>query len=81
MKTTIDHAGRLVIPKAVRDEAGLHAGAEVDVECRDGRVEIEAASVPRRLVEREGGVVIEAEGDVPPLTDDDVRNVLERTRR
>lgn len=81
MKTTIDHAGRLVIPKAIRDEAGLHAGAQVDVEFRDGRVEIEVAPVPRRLVEREGGVIIEAEGDVPSLTDDDVRNVLERTRR
>jgi AbrB family looped-hinge helix DNA binding protein len=81
MRTTIDGAGRVVIPKPVRDEAGLHAGAEIEVEFRDGRIEIEATSVPRRLVEREGRVVIEAEGDVPPLTDDDVRNVLERTRR
>ena len=81
MKTTIDGAGRLVIPKAIRDEAGLHAGAEVDVYFRDGRIEIDPITVPRRLVERDGRFVIEAEGDVPPLTDDDVRGILERIRR
>lgn len=81
MRTTIDGAGRLVIPKAVRDEAGLQAGAEVDVHFRDGRIEIEPATVSRRLVKRAGRVVIEAEGDVPPLTVEDVRDLLERTRR
>ena len=34
-----------------------------------------------RLVERQGGAVIHAEGDLPPLTVDDVRDTLERTRR
>jgi len=81
MRTTIDSAGRVVIPKRLRDEAGLHAGAEVDVELRDGRIEIEAATVPMRVVKRKGRFVIEAEGDMPPLTDEDVRDVLERTRR
>jgi AbrB family looped-hinge helix DNA binding protein len=81
MRTTIDGAGRLVIPKPLRDEAGLHAGAEVEVEVRDGRIEIEAVTVPRRLVKHGGRMVIEAVGDEQPLTDDDVRAILERTRR
>jgi AbrB family looped-hinge helix DNA binding protein len=81
MRTTIDDAGRLVIPKPIRDEAGLRAGAEVDVEFRDGRIEIEAATVPMRLVKRDGRPVIEADAEMPPLTDDDVRDILERTRR
>jgi AbrB family looped-hinge helix DNA binding protein len=81
MKTTIDGAGRVVIPKPLRDEAGLEPGTEVEIELRDGRIEIEPATVPMRLVRRGGRVVIEAEGDMPPLTDEDVRDILERTRR
>lgn len=81
MRTTIDGAGRLVIPKPLREAAGFEAGTEVEIQLRDGRIELEAAPVPRRLVKREGRAVIAAEGDVQPLTDDDVRAVLERTRR
>jgi hypothetical protein len=33
------------------------------------------------LVKRGGRAVIEPEGDVAPLTDEDVRAILERTRR
>jgi AbrB family looped-hinge helix DNA binding protein len=81
MRTTIDKAGRIVIPKALRDEAGLQGGTEVEVELRDGRIEIEPALVPMRLVVRDGRPVIEADRELPPLTDEDVRDILERTRR
>jgi AbrB family looped-hinge helix DNA binding protein len=81
MKTTIDGAGRVVIPKAIRNAAGLQAGAEVEVEFRDGRIEIEAATIPMRLAKRAHEVVVEAQGQLPPLTVEDVRDVLERTRR
>jgi len=81
MRTTIDGAGRVVIPKTVRSAAGLEAGAEVDVEFRDGRIEIEPATVPMRLVKRGRGATIDAEVEMPVLTSDDVRDVLERTRR
>ncbi len=81
MRTTIDHAGRVVIPKAVRDEAGLGAGTEVEVVFRDGRVEIQPAAVPMRVTKRAGAVVVEAEGDMPQLTAEAVRDVLERARR
>jgi AbrB family looped-hinge helix DNA binding protein len=81
MRTTIDRAGRIVIPKAMRDEAGLAPGTEVDVELRDGRIEIEPAPVPMRIVYKDGHPVIEADAAMPPLTADDVRETLERTRR
>ncbi len=81
MKTTIDAAGRIVIPKAVREAAGLHAGAEVEVSFREGHIEIEPAGRSMRLVEREGGALIEAEGEMPMLTADDVRDALDRVRR
>ena len=81
MRTTIDGAGRVVIPKSVRDEAGLEAGTEVDVEFRDGRIEIEPTMVEMRLAKRDGGITIEAAVEMPPLTGDDVRDLLERVRR
>jgi len=83
MRTTIDGAGRVVIPKSLRDEAGLVAGTELEIELRDGRIEIEPAPLPARVVERDGSVVIEPIGDVelPPLTTEDVRDLLERVRR
>lgn len=81
MRTTIDSAGRVVIPKAVREAAGLEAGAEIEVEFRDGRIELKPATVPMRLVKRTQGATIEAEADMPALTSEDVRNVLEHVRR
>jgi AbrB family looped-hinge helix DNA binding protein len=71
----------VVIPKALRDGAGLEAGAEIDVELRDGLIEITPAAVPMRVVTNAGRAVVEADGDMPVLTADDVRDVLERTRR
>ncbi len=81
MRTTIDGAGRVVIPKALRDEAGLTAGAEVDIEFRDGRIELEATTVPMRIARRSQRATIEAEGAMPTLTGAEVRAVLERVRR
>lgn len=81
MRTTIDSAGRVVIPKALRDAAGLAAGAELEIEIRDGRIEIEPAATPMRVVARKGGAVIETDAAMPVLTADAVRAVLESTRR
>lgn len=81
MRITIDAAGRLVIPKAIRDAAGLEAGDELDVELRDGRIEIEPAPRQVRLVDAPHGAVIEIDPPPPPLTADEVRAVLERLRR
>ena len=38
--TAIDEAGRLVIPKAIREEAELKPGAVLRIEVVDGRIEI-----------------------------------------
>lgn len=41
MKTTIDKAGRLVIPRALRDRIGLSGGGEVELELDGAAVRIE----------------------------------------
>jgi AbrB family looped-hinge helix DNA binding protein len=81
MRTTIDAAGRVVIPKALRQEAGLGPGAEIEVELRDGRIEIVAAGVPMRLSGRGVGAIVEAQAPMPVLTAVEVRDALERARR
>jgi AbrB family looped-hinge helix DNA binding protein len=52
METTIDSAGRIVVPKALRQQAGLQAGTLLSVRLRDGRIEIEPSPRTVRIVAR-----------------------------
>ncbi len=85
MRTTIDAAGRVVIPKPIRDGAGLRPGSPLDVTLVDGRIEIEPAATPVNLV-REGHFLVAVPvEDFEPFTPEDVEHVrreinAERTR-
>ncbi len=81
MTTAIDAAGRIVIPKALRDRLGLVPGRTLEVRERDGRIEIEPAPSPMSLVQRRGGLVAVPDEDLPPLTDAVVRAAIDGTRR
>jgi AbrB family looped-hinge helix DNA binding protein len=81
MRTTIDSAGRIVLPKPLRDELGLIGGQEVEISARDGKIEVEVATTPMRLEEREGVQVAVPSKPLPALSANQVREALERTRR
>ncbi len=81
MKTAIDGAGRLVVPKRVRDELGLVAGTELEIRVVDRRIEIEVAPTAMRLEASGRGVVAVADRPMPVLTAEMVRDTLERVRR
>lgn len=81
MRTTTDAAGRVVIPKPLRDALGLMAGQPLEITARDGRLEIVPAPTPMRLVDDGDGVAAVAEVELPPLTVDLVRDTLEQVRR
>ena len=49
---TMDSAGRLVLPKEIRDEARLEAGMPLRIVCHDGRVEIEPLPREVRIVRK-----------------------------
>lgn len=62
MRTTIDGAGRVVVPKPVRDAAGLVAGSEVDIEWDGESVRLSAPAVvvgPDGLGPDEEGLPVE----------------------
>ena len=81
MKVAIDAAGRVVIPKALRQALGLKPGQELEIRAGDGRLELEIASTPMRLKKRGRGVVAVPASDLPALTVEEVRDTLERVRR
>jgi AbrB family looped-hinge helix DNA binding protein len=81
MQTSIDRLGRVVVPKAIRDRLRLVGGETLDVEERDGVVTLRPAPTPFRIVETDEGVVAQPFEELPPLTDEIVRETLERTRR
>jgi AbrB family looped-hinge helix DNA binding protein len=50
MRTTIDKAGRVVIPASIRERAGLEPGSELEISLDDLGVRLERVASGPRLV-------------------------------
>jgi AbrB family looped-hinge helix DNA binding protein len=81
MVTTIDAAGRIVVPKRLREELGFMPGQRLELSAVDGRLEVEHPTTPMRLVKRKGRLVAVADRPMPELTSELVRETLEQIRR
>jgi AbrB family looped-hinge helix DNA binding protein len=81
MKTTIDSAGRIVVPKSLRQALNIKPGQILDIRAGDGRLEIEISATPMSLQKRGKDVVAIPEIELPTLTADVVRETLEHIRR
>ena len=81
MKTTIDSAGRIIVPKSLRDALALKPGQALEIRAGDGRLEIEVAATPVSLKKRGKGLVAVPDETLPRLTAEEVRDTLERIRR
>lgn len=77
MKTTIDKAGRLVIPRPLRDQIGLARGGEVEIELDGAAIRIEPV-IGSGLREDRGLLVIPTSGTA--LTAAAVRALLDADR-
>lgn len=78
---TIDRVGRLVIPKEIRDQAGIEAGMPLAVSCREGQIVIEPQRRPIRIEKRgrlQVAVAVETGGE--PLTRQSVTDAQTRSR-
>lgn len=77
---TIDRVGRLVIPKEIRDAAGIEPGMSLEITCREGRIEIAPRRRPVRI-EKKGRLQIAVSVDAAePLTRAAVNDAQRRSR-
>ncbi len=70
-----------MIPKAIRDRVGLHGNEQVEIIERDGRIEIQPAPTDVELVQEGSILVARPQRPLPTLTDEIVRETLDRLRR
>ena len=70
----------MVIPKSLREKAGLQPGVPLEVRYRDGRIEIEPATSGVRLV-REGRFLVADAPEAPALTREEVVRLTDEDRR
>ncbi len=81
MVTTIDSAGRIVVPKRLREELGFRPGQKLELSAVEGRLEVGHPTTPMHLEKREGRLVAVADRPMPTLTPELVRETLEQIRR
>ena len=77
MRTTIDKAGRLVIPRALRNRIGLAGGGEVEIDVDGSALRIQPVT-GTALREERGLLIIPATGS--PIDDALVRELIDVER-
>lgn len=78
MLTTIDAAGRIVVPKALRDELGLTPGSTVDISRYGSGLQVVPGGRSGHLEEVDGRLVLSGDGQID---NEDVLRLLEAGRR
>lgn len=69
MKTSIDKAGRVVIPAAIRSQAGLKPGTELEVLLEDYSIRLVRAVSPPKRVRRGRRWIIEPTAEAEEAID------------
>ena len=80
MNSTIDKAGRIVVPKAIRAAAGLEPGTEISFRVVCGRVEMEPAPLTVSLERRGHLVVAVPDRNLPVLAASEVEATIAALR-
>jgi len=78
MRLSIDSAGRVVVPKPIREQLGFSPDVPLEAEVIDGRLELSAPHELAKLIEGPNGPMVAPTGT--PLTDEEVRRTLEAVR-
>jgi len=80
MKTTIDKAGRVVIPSQIRSQMGLQAGMELEVHVQDFSICLRRAVSRPKLVRRNNRLVARPTVSAEDLTPIDISDVVRQER-
>lgn len=80
MISTIDRAGRIVVPKAIREAANLRPGTEVQFRVQGGHVEIEPVPLTVTLQRRGSLVVAVPQSEQPILRTAEVEKTIAELR-
>jgi AbrB family looped-hinge helix DNA binding protein len=80
IQTTIDSAGRLLLPKTVRDEAGVLPGMALRVSVQNGRIELEPVAREVRIVQKGPLRIAVPVEEGPSLTEETVERVRREIR-
>ena len=80
MKITMDSAGRIVIPKSIRERSKLQAGSVMEISYRDGAIRLEPVSLEVHLVQEGGVLVARPAEEVTPLKSEQVNQTLDAIR-
>lgn len=78
MQTTIDAAGRIVVPKALREELGLTPGSTVDISRYGFGLQVVPGGRSGHLEVVDGRLVLTGEGEID---NEDVLRLLDAGRR
>jgi bifunctional DNA-binding transcriptional regulator/antitoxin component of YhaV-PrlF toxin-antitoxin module len=81
MRVAIDGVGRLVIPKPLREELGVHGPTDLELTAADGRLELTIADVPAHIEEHGGFPVIVTDRPMEQMSVAEARAAVERARR
>jgi AbrB family looped-hinge helix DNA binding protein len=79
MRATIDAAGRVLVPKALRDSLGLVPGAQVDISEYGAGLQLLPTAAPPELERNRHGRLVASSTAV--VTDDAIRETLDQIRR
>ena len=75
METTLDKFGRVVIPKRLREDLGLHPGSVLQINRDDQRILIEPVDDEPRMVVKKGVLVYTG------TATEDIESALKNHRR
>lgn len=75
MEATLDRFGRIVIPKRVRQDLGLHEGTVLEIEEREDRIVLSVRREEPDLVREDGVLVYTGEAV------EDLEHAVEASRR
>ncbi len=80
MRVTIDSVGRIVVPKALRDQLCIAPGAELDARVEGGALIARPLGPEVLLVEENGRLVTTTTAPVEPMSRDELQHRIDESR-